>query len=146
MSKCLILEITCRGCKVVITTATQIQTSAKNDTKHKCLLDFFLRYMWSTFYIYSKTCVKRPVSKGPKIGFQDQLFLNTGQNLQNAPAILLAFIKLPFVIKIFVLFIFQWPFYTCFTVFKKVHTWQADWAILGATDQWKTRLVQCART
>ena len=30
-------------------------------------------------YIYSKTCVKRPLSKRPKIGFQDQLLLNAGQ-------------------------------------------------------------------
>ena len=38
--------------------------------------------------------------------------------LQNAEhsAILLTFIKLPFVIKIFVLSIFEWPFYTGFTV------------------------------
>ena len=34
-------------------------------------------------------------------------------------AILLTFIKLPFVIKIFVLSIFEWPFYTGFTVFLK---------------------------
>ena len=32
-------------------------------------------------------------------------------------AILLTFIKLPFVIKIFDLSIFEWPFYTGFTVF-----------------------------
>ena len=31
-------------------------------------------------------------------------------------AILLTFIKLPFLIKIFVLSIFEWPFYTGFTV------------------------------
>ena len=31
-------------------------------------------------------------------------------------AILLTFIKLPFVIKIFVLSIFEWPLYTGFTV------------------------------
>ena len=31
-------------------------------------------------------------------------------------AILLTFIKLPFVIKTFVLSIFEWPFYTGFTV------------------------------
>ena len=31
-------------------------------------------------------------------------------------AILLTFIKLPFVIKIFVLSIFEWPFYTGFTL------------------------------
>ena len=42
--------------------------------------------------------------------------------LQNAPrggehsSILLTFIKLPFVIKIFVLSIFEWPFYTGFIV------------------------------
>ena len=30
-------------------------------------------------YINSQTCVKRPLSKTPKIGFQDQLSLNVGQ-------------------------------------------------------------------
>ena len=31
---------------------------------------------------YSKTCVKQPLSKGMKIGFQDQLIsLNAGQNI-----------------------------------------------------------------
>ena len=34
-------------------------------------------------------------------------------------AILLSFIKLPFVIKMFVLSIFEWPFYTGFTVIEK---------------------------
>ena len=29
--------------------------------------------------VYSKTCVKRPLSKRQKIGFQDQLSLNAGQ-------------------------------------------------------------------
>ena len=70
---------------------------------------------------YSKTCVKRPLSKRPKIGFQDQLSLNAGQKycrmLQGEhSAILSNFIKLPFLIKIFVLSIFEWPFYTGFTV------------------------------
>ena len=35
-------------------------------------------------------------------------------------AILLTFIKLPFVIKIFVLSIFEWLFYTGFTAFLKL--------------------------
>ena len=54
---------------------------------------------------YSKTCVKLPLSKRPKIGFQDQLSLNAGQKycrmlpLEHS-AILSTFIKLPFVIKI----------------------------------------------
>ena len=67
--------------------------------------------------MYSITCVKRPLSKRPKIGFQDQLMLNADQKycrmLQGEHfAILLTFIRLPFVIKIFVLSIFEWPFYT----------------------------------
>ena len=62
---------------------------------------------------FSKTCVKRPLSKRPKIGLQDQLLLNAGQKyirmLQGEQsAILSTFIKLPFFIKIFVLSIFEW--------------------------------------
>ena len=53
--------------------------------------------------------------------FQDQLSLNAGQKycrmLQGEhSAILSTFIKLPFIIKIFVLSFFEWPFYTGFTV------------------------------
>ena len=59
--------------------------------------------------------------KIPKIGFQYQLLFNAGQKycrmLQGEhSAILSTFIKLPFVIKIFVLSIFERPFYTGFTV------------------------------
>ena len=68
---------------------------------------------------YSRIFVKRPLSKSPKIVFQVQLLLNADQKycrmLQGEhSAILLTFIKLPFVIKIFVLSIFEWPFYTRF--------------------------------
>ena len=73
--------------------------------------------------LYSKTCVKRPLSKRLLIVFQDQLSLNAGQKycrmLQGEhSAILLTFIRLPFVITcmIFVLYIFECPFYTGFTV------------------------------
>ena len=71
--------------------------------------------------LYSKTCVKRPLSKRPKIGFQEQLSLNAGQRYcrmiqMEHSAILSTFINLPFVIKIFVLSIFEWPFHTGFTV------------------------------
>ena len=64
---------------------------------------------------YSKTCVKRPPSKGRKIGFQDQLSLNAGQKyckmLQGEhSAILLTFIQLPFVIKTFVMSILSGRF------------------------------------
>ena len=66
---------------------------------------------------YRKTCEKQPLSKRPKISFQDQLLLNAGQKycrmLQwEHSAILLTFIKLQFVIKIFILSIFEWLFYT----------------------------------
>ena len=65
---------------------------------------------------YSKTCLKRPLSKRPKIGFQDQLSLNAVQKYcrmlegehiaecSNWRILLSTFIKVPFVIKIFVLF------------------------------------------
>ena len=48
---------------------------------------------------YSKTCVKQPLLKGQKIGFQDQLSLNEGQKyfrmLQGEhSAILSTFVKL----------------------------------------------------
>ena len=61
---------------------------------------------------YIKTCIKRTLSNRPKIGFQDQLSLNAGQKycrmLQGEhSAIRLTFIKLPFVIKIFVLSVFE---------------------------------------
>ena len=76
-------------------------------------------------YCNSRTCVKGPLSKRPKIVFQDQLSLNAGQKycrmLQGEhSAILLTFIELPFVIKIPVLSIFEWPFYTGFTVHGKL--------------------------
>ena len=60
------------------------------------------------FILYRKICVQRSRSKRPKIGIQDQLSLNAGQKywkiLQGEhSAILSTFIKLPIVIKIFVL-------------------------------------------
>ena len=65
--------------------------------------------------IYSKTCVKPPLSRRPKIRCHDQLLLNSGQKycrmLQaEHSAILLTLIKLPLVIKIFihVLSIIEW--------------------------------------
>ena len=58
----------------------------------------------------------RSLSKRPKIAFQNQVSLNASQNYS---AVLLTFIKLPFVIKIFVLSIFEWPFYTGFTVYVR---------------------------
>ena len=58
-----------------------------------------------------------------KIGFQDTLSLNAGQKycimLQGEhSAILSTFIKLQFVIKNFVLSIFEWSFYTGFTIYE----------------------------
>ena len=76
--------------------------------------------------MYSKTCVKRPLSKRQKIGFIDQLSLKAGQKYcrmlqREHSAILSTSIKLPFVIKTFVLSIFEWPFYTGFTVILHTH-------------------------
>ena len=70
-----------------------------------------------------KNCTVKPVLSGhskrrPNIGFQYQLSLNAGQKYCRMlhSAILLTFIKLPFVIKIFVLSFFEWPLKTGFTV------------------------------
>ena len=72
-------------------------------------------------WIYSKTCVKRPLSKRPKIGCQDHLLLDACQKYHRMlqrehSAILLNVIKLPFVIKTFILSIFEWPLKTGSTV------------------------------
>ena len=93
-----------------------------------CNQKFALRKLFPCLYFIhcrfkgtcSKTCVKHPISKRLKIGFQDQLSLNAGQKycrmLQvEHSAILLTFIKLPFVIKVSVLSI-EWPFYTGYAV------------------------------
>ena len=75
---------------------------------------------------YGKTCVKQPLSKKKKKnGFQDRSSLNDSQKYSRMlqaenSAILSTFIKLPFVIKIFVLSIFEWLFYTGFTVCQNV--------------------------
>ena len=65
---------------------------------------------WDQCTVYGKTCVKLPFLKRPKIGFQDQLLLNAGEH----SAIISSFIKLPFVIKILVLSIFERLLYTGF--------------------------------
>ena len=57
----------------------------------------------------------------PKIGFEDGLTLNAGKKycrmLQGEhSAILVTFIQLPFVIKIYVLYIFEWLLKTGCTV------------------------------
>ena len=75
-----------------------------------------------TTWWYSKTCLKWPLKPKTKIGFQDRLSLNAAQKycrmLQGEhSAIPLTFIKLPLVIKIFVLSIFEWLPKTGFTVY-----------------------------
>ena len=59
--------------------------------------------------------------RGPLKTSLTQFQLNAGQKYYRMlplehSAILLTIIKLPFVIKIFVLSIFEWPFYSGFTV------------------------------
>ena len=72
--------------------------------------------------MYSKTYVKQPLSKNGKMFFKTNYrFNNAGQKLCRMlqgehSAILLTCIRLPFVIKIFVLSIFEWLFYMGFTV------------------------------
>ena len=74
-----------------------------------------LQCLHKNYLIYNKTCLKQPHKKKTKIGFQDRLSLNAGQKYcrMEHSAILLTFINLPFVIKTFVLSIFEWPLKTC---------------------------------
>ena len=44
-----------------------------------CLFQVACLAACSKFSYHSKTCLKRPLSKIPKIGFQDQLLLHAGQ-------------------------------------------------------------------
>ena len=67
---------------------------------------------------YSKTCLKRPLKKRPKIGFQDRSSLNAGPNYcRMHSALLLTFIKLPFAIKILAVHSFDCPHETGFIVY-----------------------------
>ena len=70
---------------------------------------------------YSKTCLKRPLKKIPKLVFKTDYRLMQVKKycrmLQGEhSAILSTFIKVPFVINILVLSIFEWPLKTGFTV------------------------------
>ena len=75
---------------------------------------------------------KAATKKKTKIGFQNWLLLNAGQKYyrmlqEEHSAILLTFIKLPFVFKTFVLSIFEWSLKTVFTVltaFTFAYNWQ----------------------
>ena len=77
--------------------------------------------MTNRFLRYSKTCVKQPLSKPPQLGFEAQSSLNAGQKYcrmlqEEHSAIISTFIRLPFVIKIFFLSIFEWQLKTGFTI------------------------------
>ena len=72
--------------------------------------------------MYSKSCVNGHSQKYHKLGFKTNYRLMQVKSIaESSPlehsAILLTFIKLPFVVKFFVLSIFEWPFYTGFTVY-----------------------------
>ena len=78
-----------------------------------------LKQVYDFYFVYSKTCLMRPLKKKTKIVL-DRLSLNAGQKycrMLEHSAILLTFITLPFTIKIFVLSTFEWPLKTEFTVF-----------------------------
>ena len=71
---------------------------------------------------YSKTCLKLPLKTTKNWFLRPIIALGRSKVLQNAQrehsAVLLTFIKLPFVFKTFVLSIFEWPLKTGFTVYS----------------------------
>ena len=95
------------------------------------ILDVWLCYNFTYIsFVKRFSNTVKPVLSGhskrrPKIVFQDPLWLNAGQKfcrmLQGEhSAILSTFIKLPFVIKIFVWSMFEWPLKTGFTVYQNI--------------------------
>ena len=76
------------------------------------------------------------------MGCQDQFSLNAGQKYCRMQgehsAIRLTFINLPFPIKIFVLSIFELPFYTGFTVFEHNLPAENRFPILSLDTVWQT--------
>ena len=72
-------------------------------------------YLLTHITNYSKTCVKRPLLKIQKIGFQDQLML-VKSIAKCSKGGILQYFRPSLVIEIFVLSIFDWPFYTGFLI------------------------------
>ena len=69
-------------------------------------------------YMYSKLVLSGHSKRRPKLVFKIDYRLMQFKGIEvEHSAILLTFIKLPFVIKIFVLSIFEWPLKTGFTVY-----------------------------
>ena len=71
---------------------------------------------------YSKACLKCPLKRRPKIGFQDRLSLTAGQKYcrmlqREHSAILSTCIKLTSIFKTFVLSIFEWKLTSIFKTF-----------------------------
>ena len=85
----------------------------------------FLKWAQSKYLMgclnYSKTCVKRPLSKRPKTDLKTTYCLMQFKSI----------IKVPFVIKTFVLSIFEWPFWHRFYCIILVYFF-ACWVILHA--------------
>ena len=88
----------------------------------KVLSEHFLHFLVIFIHIHLQYNLSSTATqKNTKIGFQYRLSLNAGHKycrlLQGEhSAILLIFIKLPFCIKTFVLYVFEWPLKTGFTV------------------------------
>ena len=79
-------------------------------------------FLMVNYFLNTYDFLIKSLSKRPQICFQDQLSLNAGQKycrmLQGEhSAIFSTFIKLLFVIKTFILSIFEWTVYTGFTVY-----------------------------
>ena len=86
---------------------------------------------------YSKTCLKRQLSKIPKFGFQDQFSPNADQ--EEHSAILSTLIKLPVVILTYILSIFDWPFKTGFTVLSVLKIMSSTWKFHNYTRNTNTQ-------
>ena len=85
-------------------------------------------------YIHLNLCKTPTVKKAEHCFFQNKLSLNAGQEYCGMLQYFRP-IKLPFVIKVFVLSIFEWPFYTGFTVFQNQYKTKYNLCLLSKSSQ-----------
>ena len=74
--------------------------------------------MQTDYCVLTENCVKRPLSNRPEIGFQDQLSLNAGQKYCSILQYFRPSLSYHLSLRYFLLSIFEWPFYTGFTVYE----------------------------
>ena len=102
----------------------KLKTKSSNILKVRSIICHLHHNIGGTFklkHLYSKNCLEQPLSKRAKMVFKTNYCLMQVKSIAECSkgehsAILSIFIKLLFVIKTFILSIYEWPLKTGFTV------------------------------